>query len=132
MGNISSSISVTAIGTSPIFSITAEEFLLRYYTKVTPVSGDFVPPPVFGVDGGFSQAMSFVNQWFPWIDEKLVPPKYDGVCEFLGIASNRPTYIKDYHMIALNRAVDYLLAPTYIGIIQVSSSTPAPQGPPTG
>ena len=124
-------ISVTAFGTSPIFSITAEEFNLKYYLSVSPVSGKFVQPPTLGVQGGYSQAMQFSNKWYPWIDEKLVVPKYDGACQWLGIPSNRPTYIKDYHMIALNRAVDMLLGPTYIGLIQASGTSPSPNPPPT-
>ena len=110
--------STTATGVSPIFTITAEEFLRRSYASVTSVTGDFVTPPTLGAQGGGSMAIKIVNEWYPWIDEKLVPPKYDGVCQWIGLASNRPTPIRDYHFISLQRAVDRLLAPNYQGVIK--------------
>lgn len=122
---------VTAIGTSPIFTISAEEYNVKYYTSVTPVPGDWVQPPTLGEQDGESFSMGLINWWFPWIDEKLLEPKYDGACQWLGIASNRPSYIKDYHMIALNRAVDYLLLPNYVGVIQAMVNQPGPIPPPT-
>jgi len=129
--NPNTSLPTTAIGTSPIFSITAEEYNVKYYQSVTPVSGDFVTPPVLGESNGFSFAMTFINWWFPWIDEKLIPPKYDGICQYLGIPSNRPTYIKDYHMISLNRAVDYLMLPNYVAHIEATVTQPGPAAPST-
>jgi hypothetical protein len=128
---MSQTITVSATGTSPLFSITKQDFLLRKYLAPSSVSGNFVPPPSAGPDGGFSIAMNLTNSWFPWIDEKLCEPKYDGVCQYLGVTSNRPTYVKDYHMIALNRAADYILAPVYKAFIQVSVTSPAPTPPPT-
>jgi hypothetical protein len=129
---MSSTLKVTAVGISPAFQITAEELLHRYRGIPTPTAtGDWVKPPDFGENGGPSLAMQLLNVWFPWIDEKLIQPKYDGVCNYLGIASNRPTYIKDYHMIALNRAVDRLLAPNYTGVIVASVVGVGPTPPPT-
>ena len=125
-----SQISTTAFGISPYFSITSEEFVLDFLTTVTPITIDGVPPPYLGDDGGHSHAMDMVNLWFPWIDEKIVEPKYDGVSQYLGIPSNRPGYIRDYHMLALFRAVDHILAPTYIGRFTAVTNTPAPIGPP--
>ena len=122
---------VTADGVSPSFTITAEDFLLRYFTQLTPVDIDGVPPPVFGVDGGVSTGMDYVNLWFPWIDEKIVEPKYDGVCVYFGVPSNRPTFIKDYHMISLFRACDYLLQPIYQGSFQATVSPVIPNPPGT-
>jgi hypothetical protein len=125
------SIDVTSTGTSPIFEITAEEFKLVESSVVTPLRGDWVPSPALGANGGVSQAMLLTNQWFPWIDEKLVMAKFDGICQYFGIISNRPTFIKDYHIITLMRATDRLLAPMYQGIIFASVTTPAPGPPPT-
>jgi hypothetical protein len=127
---MSDSVSVSAVGTSPIFSITAEEYLLKYFQSVTKIPGDWVPPPTLGPQGGMSEGMKITNDWFPWIDEKLVEPKYDGVCQYLGIASNRPSFIKDYHMITLNRAVDRILAPAYVGVIRATVTGTGPGGPP--
>lgn len=125
-------VKLTAIGISPAFQITAEELRHRYLGVPTPSPvGNWVPPPTFGENGGASLAMQLINAWFPWIDEKLVPPKFDGVCQYLGIASNRPTYIKDYHMITLNRAVDRILTPSYVGVIAASVVGVGPVPPPT-
>ena len=112
------SFKVAAKGVSPSFKISAEEFKLYYYQGLSPIDIDIVKPPAFGPDGGYSHAMDYINRWFPWIDEKIVEPKYDGVCEFLGIPSNRPTPVKDFHVISLMRAVDYIVAPRYLAMIK--------------
>lgn len=125
------SVSVSATGVSPAFRITAEELKLVMNAFVTRTPGDWAPSPVLGPNGGVSEAMKIVNVWFPWIDEKLVMPKYDGVAQYLGVSSNRPTYIKDYHMITLMRAADRLLAPMYKGLITAVVSGPGPTPPPT-
>lgn len=127
-----SPIPLSAIGVSPVFKITGEEFRLRYFQALSPIDWDMVKPPWFGEHGGFSVAMEMINRWFPWADEKLIPPKYDGVCEFLGMASNRPTQIKDYHFLAVFRAVDYVLAPRYRAYIQATVSGPTPNDPTQG
>jgi hypothetical protein len=83
-----------------------------------------------GEQAGYSNAHDIVNKWFPWIDEKIVEPKYDGVCQFLGTPSNRPSLVKDFHLLALYRAVDYVLAPAYVGRIQAGVGTILPVSPP--
>lgn len=115
---------------SPPFTVTSEEFLLRYYQAVTRFSLDGVEPPILGAHGGTTVAINAVNYWSPWIDEKIVNVKYDGVCRYTGTPGNRPTFIKDYHTISLMRAVDYLLAPQYLGMIIGMADTviPAPPG----
>lgn len=118
-------------GISPAFSITSEEFVMNYFTAVTRISIDGVHPPILGPGGGYSAAFELLNLWFPWIDEKLVEPKYDGVCQHTGNASNRPTFIRDYHAICLMRAVDYILSPMYKGLIVASVGTVVPSPPPT-
>jgi hypothetical protein len=125
-----SQFSTTAFGISPFFTVTSEEFVLDFLTTVSPVVIDGVPPPYLGDDGGYSYAHDLVNQWFPWIDEKIVEPKYDGVCQYLGLPSNRPSYIKDYHILSLFRATDYILTPRYVGLLQGVTNTPTPIGPP--
>jgi len=121
-----------AIGVSPAFAVSAEEFTLYWVTGLTRVAIDGVEPPTLGADGGTTAAFGLVNRWSPWCDEKLIEPKYEGVCQHLGVPSNRPTPIKDYQVIALMRAVDYLLSPRYWGLIQVAAGSPVPLPPPVG
>jgi hypothetical protein len=123
-------LNVLAFGVSPIFPITAEEFKLWQSQAVTRVDIDGVEPPTLGEGGGHSAAHSLKNKWFPWIDEKLVTPKYDGVSQFLGTPSNRPTHIRDYHMISLMRAVDYILDPQYVGNLEARVDSVLPVSPP--
>lgn len=127
-----SDLNLGATGTSPTFAIAAEEFVRHYLARVTRVAIDGVEPPTQGEGGGMSEALRLVNQWSPWIDEKIIPPKFDGVCQYLGVVSNRPTHMRDYHWIALMKAVDYLLAPRYSGLIISKVDTVIPAPPPTG
>ncbi len=121
----------SATGTSPGFAITAEELTLNYFTAVTKIAIDGVHPPILGPGGGYTTAFELLNLWFPWIDEKIVEPKYDGVCQYLAVPSNRPSFIADYHAITLMRAVDYILAPRYAALIVATVGTVLPSGPPT-
>ena len=125
---MSSTLSTTSTGISPAFPISAEEFRIWYGAVVTRIDIDGVQPPMLGANGGFSRMHAILNLWHPWLDEKIVEPKWDGICQFTGTISNRPTYVKDYHTISVMRAVDHLLAPVYIGEIRarVGSVTPTP------
>jgi hypothetical protein len=127
---MSDTLDISATGISPMFEVTAEEFILNLYTTVTRVDFDGVQPPLLGEDGGYSQSMALINNLFPWVDEKLVEPKFDGVCQYLGICSNQPTFLKDFHLLALFRSVDVLLSPSYIGIFEATTNNPYPIGPP--
>ena len=127
---MSTTIQTTATGVSPQFKITAEEFKLDFLTTVTDINIDGVKPPNLGPDGGTSVAMDWINLWFPWIDDKLVEPKYDGVARYLGMPSNRPSYIKDFHIITLFRAVDYVMAPKYEALFIATVDQPTPIAPP--
>ena len=122
-------ISTTATGISPTFSVSAEEFIQRYFQGITRVSIDGVEPPTLGVEGGYSAAMTYINIWGHWIDDKLVEPKYDGICVYLGVPSNRPTLFKDYHLIALMRATDRVLDPEYEGLILANVDDVTPEDP---
>ena len=124
-------INATAIGTSPQFTVTAEEFELNLRPTVTRIRGDHVEPPILGPEGSVSEAMGLLMRWHPWADEKLVEPKFDGVAQFLGQVSNRPTPVRDYHAIALLRAVDYILAPRFKGFIIAEAGSVTPSPPPT-
>lgn len=126
-----SSIPATSVGVSPFFPVTAEELQAHYNQGVTRVSIDGVEPPVSIGGIGGSASMNLTNLWFPWIDEKLVEPKYDGVGVLTGMPSNRPDLIKDYWFIAMMRAVDYILAPRYQAQITASVGTVTPIAPPT-
>lgn len=126
-----STLNLSSVGVSYRFTVTNEDLLLRYIQRVTKIPIDGVQPPLFGEGGGASLAMKFINEWFPWVDEKIVEPKYDGVCAYLGIPSNQPTFVKDYHYIALMRAADKALAPAYDAYFtaQVDGVVPYPQVP---
>lgn len=123
-------ISATATGVSPYFKVTAEEFVLNLFTTVTPINIDGVPPPSLGDDSGPSESHNYINLWYPWLDEKIVEPKYDGVAVYFGMPSNRPSYVKDYHMISLFRATDYVMQPRYNGMITATVTNPSPFPPP--
>lgn len=126
-----SSLSAFSLGVSPYFAITAESLRQRYVTAITRVDTGGVEPPTLGAQGGHSQAMRFINRWHPWLDEKLLEPKYDGFAAYSGLPSNRPTPIKDFHAIALMRAVDELLLEEYEGLIEAEVTTVIPESPPT-
>jgi hypothetical protein len=117
-------------GVSPPFPISGEEFILRHIQAITRVQIDGVEPPTLGFQAGYSPAVVLTNRWFPWIDEKLVEPKYDGVSQYLGIPSNQPTPIRDYHMLSLFRAVDAILAPAYTGLMMAQVDSIMPESPP--
>jgi hypothetical protein len=124
-------LNATATGISPTFPITNEELQLDYNTSVTKIDIDGVQPPTFGPDGGYSRAMDLRNLWFPWIDEPIVPARFDGVCFYLGAVSNRPTFIKDYLSISLMRATDYILEPVYQGMLRATVDGVIPIPPPS-
>jgi hypothetical protein len=126
-----STIGTGAWGVSPTFQITAEELTLNYFTAIIRIAIDGVEPPTLGAFGGHSEMFNRRNVWSPWIDDKLIEPKYDGVCQFTGQASNRPTVMKDYHIITLMRAVDAILAPRYVAQIVAQVGTVLPAPPPT-
>ena len=126
------SLSTAADGISPAFPITDEDFQIWYTQAVTRINIDGVQPPILNNASGYTDAMSIQNKWFPWIDEKIVEPKYDGVCVYLGVPSNQPTHVKDYHVISLMRAVDYLLQPMYDSYIVATVTPVGPNGPPLG
>ena len=113
-------LNISSVGVSPAFAVSAEELELWLTQSVMKVSTLGVQPPTLGAGGGPSVAHLLRNAWFPWIDEKIVEPKWDGVAVLTGTISNRPTMIKDFHMITLMRAVDYLLQPRYMGKIIAS------------
>lgn len=124
-------ISAASVGISPGFSVSAEDLRINNWPGITLIKIDGVRPPVLGPDNGFSFSMRLVNKWFPWIDEKLVEPKYDGVCQYLGVPSNKPSFIKDYHFIALNRAVETILYPEYHAMIVAKVGSIIPQQAPS-
>ena len=126
------SINNVSTGISPVFAISSENFKKWYVQVVTRVDIDGVSPPSLGVSNGKSSAHDLMNQWFPWIDEKLVEPKFDGVCAKLGTISNRPTQVKDYHIIAMMRAVDAILAPRYVAFIVARVNALMAEPPPKG
>lgn len=129
---MSNTVSNVATGISPAFPVSAEELRIIRRQAITRTSIDGVQPPILGLGGGPSWAHGLMNKWYPWIDEKIVEPKYDGIGVYLGQATNRPTPVKDYHMIAIMRAVDYILAPIYVAQINATVNTVTPYITPYG
>lgn len=122
-----SQISSFSTGIGPEFSISNEDLRLRHVVGLTRVDTGGVEPPTLGEGGGYSHAMSYRNEWNPWIDSKIIEPKYDGVAQYLGDHSNQPTLVHDYHMISMMRATDYLMTGTYIAQINAEVDTVIPE-----
>lgn len=127
---MSTTINTSAVGVSPIFGVTSEEFVLDLFTGIADIEIDGVKPPTFGDDGGPSHAHDLIQHWSYWMDEKIVEPKYDQIGAYLGMPTNRPTYVKDYHILSLFRAVDYIMSPEYDALFHASVDAPTPIGPP--
>lgn len=123
-------VSLTASGVSPAFVHTGEPFQPNFFQGLGRLDIDGVEPPVFGEHGGASVAHTLTNRWFPWVDEKIVEPKWDGVGADLGQITNRPSPFKDFYLITLFRAADYVLRPRYVAFFQASVNQPAPVPPP--
>lgn len=121
-----------ATGTSPAITITAENFDYQRVHQITDVSIDGVSPPEIANGSAYSHSMGLWKQvWSDWNYCKIVEPKFDGIAQNLGIISNMPDFIKDYHFIGLMRNVDIYLAPSYKAHIFVEAHVPTPSKPPT-
>lgn len=122
-----------AVGTSPMISIPAESFNLTRYMTITSI-GITIPvnPPSIANGGAFSHAMSMWLQPYPIINyNKITEPKFDGIGKHIGMITNRPDFISDFHMIGIMRNVDAVLAPNYHSHIMGIGNTPTPVAPPT-
>jgi len=118
-------------GTSPIFGISGEEADVMQVHNIASFTVKTVNPPVINSGNATSLAMTkWINPWSNFNFEKISFPLYDGVCQFLGIPSNRPDFIKDYHFIGIMRGIDLYLSPTYSSTISAKTNGSGPMGPP--
>lgn len=122
-----------AVGTSPMISIPAEGFKLTRYMKITGTGvSTLISPPSLASGGAFSHSMNMWIQPFPlWNFSKITEPKFDGIGQHIGMITNRPDFISDFHMIGIMRNVDVVLAPSYYSHILSTATTPTPVAPPT-
>jgi len=109
---------ITNSGVSPKFVIGAEPISAKNYQTVKAVNITEAKPPVLNSNNSFSLAITKWTNPFPeFMFDAISTAKYDGVAMYLGVPSNQPDVIKDYHYIGLLRGIDYYLAPTYSGSI---------------
>lgn len=115
-------------GTSGKIIISKLNMRENQYFKVSKFSLDQANPPI--VKANDNNSIFALKKWInPWPEisfEKINFPKYDGsntetgsagFYQYLGEPSNRPDYIKDYHVISLARLVDYWAEPVWEGKI---------------
>ena len=109
---------ISNTGTSGAFSVTNEDMSPGKYHNISKFEITTVKPPQINDGNSASLAMTkWVQPWPDWNFEKISIPLYDGICQFLGVPSNNPDFIKDYHFIGIMRNIDLYLAPTYQGYI---------------
>ena len=117
-------------GTSGTFSVTNEKMTPGKYHNISQFEITTVKPPEINDGNAVSLAMTkWMQPWPDWNFEKISFPLYEGVCQFLGIPSNRPDFIKDYHFIGIMRNVDLYLAPTYQAYIYGTTTGVASTSP---
>lgn len=122
--------SVRNSGTSPAVTITAEELDQINYHHITDVNIDGVNPPGLAQGAALSEGIEMWQQpWLQWNGEKITEPKFDGIAQSLGMISNIPDYIKDYHFIGLMRLVNNYLKPEIRTHIFVEAHSPRPAPP---
>lgn len=115
-------------GTSGKIIISKLNMRENQYFKVSKFTLDEAHPPI--VSENDKNSILALKKWInPWPEisfEKINFPKYDGsnnvvgdagVYQYLGEPSNKPDYIKDYHIISLARLVDYWAEPAWEGKI---------------
>ena len=113
-------------GASPSFSITAENIVDYQYHKVAEVDIKGAHPPALGEASNYSESFAWKNVHSPFNFEPIVEPKYDGHAQYFGHVSNRPDFIKDYHMIGIMRQVDVIIKPNLKCAIFESTKAPGP------
>ena len=118
-------------GTSIKFPVIIQNMREAQYFKVAKFSLKEANPPSVKINTAedAANAVFAIKKWInPWPEiafEKINFPKYSGanlgksagVYQYLGEPSNKPDYIKDYHVISLARLVDYWAEPRWEGKI---------------
>jgi hypothetical protein len=119
-------------GTSPFIVISAEDLNLTAVHNVPNIRIDGINPPDIANGNSVSPAaQTYVQLWSDWNYSKVTEPKFDGIADKLGVFSNQPDFIKDYHFIGLMRNVDAYLRPMFFSNIMVAAHMPSPIPPPT-
>jgi hypothetical protein len=121
-------------GVSPYITITSENIRSYKFCDASKVKfNDVVQPPKINTNVAISPAISNWIQTSPiWNYERVVEPKFDGICKKIGTISNRPDPISNYHFIGLMRDVDRIIAPQYDASISASVSGSPSFTPPAG
>lgn len=102
------------VGTSDFFGIKFENMSKSYYHNVTKFDlSKTHPPQIESTKLGCHAITKWITPWPEISFEKINFPKYEGVYEYLGEPSNKPDYIKDYHVISLARNIDYWAEPEF-------------------
>lgn len=113
-------------GTSSSYTILLQNMQTKKYHRVSKFDLSKTHPPQIEINK--SNVSVAVQKWItPWpviSFEKINFPKYEGLNQYIGEASNKPDYIKDYHLIALARNIDYWSKPEYQGIIVAETDSP--------
>ena len=121
------------IGTSPYITITAESFNITRYHNISGFLFGGIRPPDIAYGNSYSEAMEiWIQLWADWNYCKITEPKYDGIADDMGVISNMPDYIKDFHFIGIMRNIDDFLKPHYNSHIFAEAHSPTPSRPPTG
>jgi hypothetical protein len=113
---------MSKFGTSTEYNIVLLNMETLKYHKVTDFDMSVTHPPK--IDTSLSTPnIKSVEKWItPWPEisfEKVNFPKYDGgVHQYLGEPSNKPDFIKDYHLIAIARNIDAWSEPTFSAYIK--------------
>ena len=113
-------------GTSELFNIVIQNMQTMKFHKVTKFDLTVAHPPVLKPNS--SQGIHAIEKWItPWPEisfERVSFPKYEGIYQYLGEPSNKPDFIKDYHIISLMRNIDYWSKPAYDARIKATANTP--------
>jgi len=107
-------------GTSGDTDISNEDFNeIKFHRVIDFDLGDLPSPPTINIGNTGSVAMTkFVTPWPEISFEKIAYPRWDGVTQYQGDISNRPSFVSDYHFISLMRNIDIYLSPNYQGYIK--------------
>lgn len=114
------------VGTSPQFNIVFQNMQTMKFHKVSQFDLTAAHPPVLKPNS--SQGINAIEKWItPWPEisfERVSFPKYEGIHQYLGEPSNKPDYIKDYHLISIARNIDYWSKPSYELRIKAKANSP--------
>ena len=117
-------------GTSPVIHINKAEFhkLTGFSLATTYDSTIPAQPPLPNGDEPSGAMTRFQNLFPEFVFDKISPPEYRTTLSCrVGIPTNKPDYVADYHVIGLMRCIDYMLSSGYNGLINGNYNTPNPK-----